>query len=253
MSSNIFDDTDPIILDDQIDIDIDYIEASKNIQGNYSSYVYTALCSIIPLTKLNYSTVIESNKVALSDTTKKTLILDLDETLIHADFKGCYQGHDHFITFIHEKEEITVPIFLRPGLFDFLEKASQNFDILIFTASHRVYADAVLNFLDPDGMIFKNRFYRDSCINVGSKAFIKDLRIFNRKLEDMILVDNSIYSFANQIDNGVLINSFYNDKEDRELTNVLNYLEDYLKEVEDVRLINEKIFNFKLILKDFEH
>jgi CTD small phosphatase-like protein 2 len=133
---------------------------------------------------------------------------------------------------------------------EFLEKASKQFEIFVFTASLKVYADAVLNFLDPDGRIFKKRFYRENCIRIGNKAYVKDLRIFaNRKLENVILVDNSMYSFTNQLSNGVLINSFYNDKEDRELFNLLNYLENFLKDAGDVRLINDNIFSFKAILE----
>ena len=63
------------------------------------------------------------------------------------------------------------------------------------------------------------------------------------------MVDNSMYSFANQIQNGVLINSFYNDKEDRELANLANYLLNYVLVSSDVRLINEKIFGFFSILE----
>jgi CTD small phosphatase-like protein 2 len=231
-------------------IEIDYVEASQNFQGNYSNYVYEVLRSITPLMKLNYSTYINKRRVACpKGTGKKTLVLDLDETLIHADFDKNFQGHDHVITFLHEGEELTVPIFVRPGIQEFLEKASQNFEIFVFTASKKVYADTVLNFLDPDGRIFKTRYYREDCIKVGSKVYVKDLRIFdNRKLEDIILVDNSMYSFANQISNGVLINSFYNDQEDKELHNVLNYLDNYLRDVSDIRLINEKVFNFTDIL-----
>jgi Dullard-like phosphatase family protein len=235
------------------DIEVDFIESRENFQGNYSNYVSSAIRSIVPLTRVNYSSILESQKLLLPEATKKTLILDLDETLIHADFERQYVDHDHLITFLHGDEEVTVPIFLRPGLFEFLEKMSQNFEIFIFTASKKVYADAVLNFLDPDNRIFKFRFYRENCIKIGNKVYIKDLRIFvNRKPENIIMVDNSLYSFANQISNGVLINSFYDDNEDRELLNLCNYLENYLRESADVRLINEKIFNFSSMLDDFK-
>jgi Dullard-like phosphatase family protein len=232
-------------------IEIDYIEASRNFQGNYNNYVYEVLRSLLPMQKINYSSLINKRSVDCMKAVagRKTLVLDLDETLIHADFDNHFSGHDHVVSFLHDGDEVTVPIFVRPGLQEFLEKASLNFDIFVFTASKKVYADAVLNFLDPESKIFKNRFYRENCIKVGSKVYVKDLRIFNnRKLEDIILVDNSMYSFANQITNGVLINSFYNDKEDRELYNVLNYLENYLRDVADIRLVNEKVFNFTSIL-----
>jgi Dullard-like phosphatase family protein len=218
--------------------------------------VYRTLKSIVPLKKLNYKEILDSKKVFLpelqnSEKHKKTLILDLDETLIHADFDNNFFDHDALVSFEYNDNEVTVPIFIRPGLFEFLEAISKKFEIFIFTASLKEYADSILNFLDPENKYFKNRFYRNNCICVKNKVFIKDLRIFaNRKPENIVIVDNSLYSFTNQISNGVLINSFYNDKEDKELLNVLNYLLNYLQNISDVRSINDKVFNFTSIMDE---
>ena len=96
--------------------------------------------------------------------------------------------------------------------------------------------------------IFKRRFYREDCINIMNTLFIKDLRMFeNCRLEDVIIVDNSLYSFANQLSNGCLISSFYNDREDRELFTLFNYLKNNVSKSDDVRSVNEKIFNVNLI------
>jgi CTD small phosphatase-like protein 2 len=47
---------------------------------------------------------------------------------------------------------------------------------------------------------------------------IKDLRIIkNRDLKNVILVDNLVHSFGFQIDNGIPILDFTNNKDDREL------------------------------------
>ena len=132
-----------------------------------------------------------------------------------------------------------------------MEAISEHFEIVVFTASVKEYADAVLNYLDPENKYFKHRFYREHCLNISNRVFVKDLRIFgNRKLENVIMVDNSLYSFANQLGNGVLINSFYNDKEDQELDNLKNYLVGYLSQANDVREVNEQIFNFSSILNE---
>ena len=41
---------------------------------------------------------------------------------------------------------------------------------------------------------------------------MKDLRIIaNRSLKDMVIVDNAVYSFAFQLDNGIPIVPFYSD------------------------------------------
>ena len=67
------------------------------------------------------------------------------------------------------------------------------------------------------------------------------------------MLDNNIYSFSAQLNNGILINSFYNDKNDNELSNVLNYLNNYILPAEDVRKINEQFFGFKKIIDDINN
>ena len=65
---------------------------------------------------------------------------------------------------------------------------------------------------------------------------MKDLRIFrDRDLANLILIDNSPYSFSPQIDNGIPIIPFYNNKKDRELVDLTRYLKK-LRGVDDVRL-----------------
>lgn len=205
------------------------------------------------LKKVNFSEIIKHKRVFLPPIeNRKTIVLDLDETMIHADFDSKYSGHDSIINFKYNDEEVTVPIFIRPGLHLFLQKISEIFEIFVFTASIKEYADSVLNHIDPENKYFRNRFYRESCINLKNKVFIKDLRIFSeRKLENLIIVDNSLYSFNNQISNGILINSFYNDKTDRELMNLLSYILNYLQNIPDIRTINEKVFNFNSIISQF--
>jgi TFIIF-interacting CTD phosphatase-like protein len=81
--------------------------------------------------------------------------------------------------------------------------------------------------------------------------YIKDLRIFNscRNLKDIIILDNSLFSFANQLNNGILITSFFDDKDDTFLNNVKEYLE-YIQNEEDVRKINKESFRFEEIKED---
>jgi CTD small phosphatase-like protein 2 len=65
---------------------------------------------------------------------------------------------------------------------------------------------------------------------------VKDLRIIrNRELKDMVIVDNSVYSFAYQIDNGIPIIPFYHEQTDEEMLHLIFYL-DCLSTCEDVRV-----------------
>lgn len=40
----------------------------------------------------------------------------------------------------------------------------------------------------------------------------------------MVIIDNAVYSFGFQLDNGIPIIPFYNNKEDEELLHLINYL-----------------------------
>ena len=123
------------------------------------------------------------------------------------------------------------------------------FEVGIFTASVKEYADAVISFLDPENKLIKFRLYRNNCINFNNTFTVKDLRIFkNVDLKKIVLIDNSMYSFAPQINNGILINSFINDKDDNELYNALEYLKNFILPSEDVREVNEQFFNFRQII-----
>ena len=67
--------------------------------------------------------------------------------------------------------------------------------------------------------------------------YIKDLEIIlDRNRKDVIIVDNSILSFAFDLDNGVPINSFIgNEEDDRELLYLYSFLEEAAT-AEDVRV-----------------
>ncbi len=72
--------------------------------------------------------------------------------------------------------------------------------------------------------------------------FIKDLRIIkNRNLRDVVIVDNAVYSFGLQLENGIPILPFYSDKGDQELLHLIYYLE-CLAKFKDVREQNRLAF-----------
>ena len=44
--------------------------------------------------------------------------------------------------------------------------------------------------------------------------YVKDLRVINRDLKDILLVDNAAYSYAFQLDNGIPILPYYQGPND---------------------------------------
>ena len=74
---------------------------------------------------------------------------------------------------------------------------------------------------------------------------MKDLRIItNRNLKDLIIVDNAVYSFGYQLDNGIPIIPFYDDTSDEELMHLIFYF-NCLAQCEDVREQNRKAFQLR--------
>lgn len=168
-------------------------------------------------------------------TAKKLLIFDMDETLVAAKFDHNKPANFE-PSFTYEFHGQTVYVRERPYLIDCLEKLLPHYEMIVFTAGVKDYADHILDHIDPENKIFKKRLYRTDCIQV-EQFFVKDLDIIlDRERENMIIVDNSILSFAFDLDNGVPINSFYGqEKDDRELLFLFSFLEE-VAEVADVRV-----------------
>jgi CTD small phosphatase-like protein 2 len=94
-------------------------------------------------------------------------------------------------------ETVEAGINVRPYAIECLKEANKKYQVVVFTASHKFYADVVLDFLDPAHELIHHRLYRDSCFQTEDGVYIKDLRIIrNRTLKDMVIVDNAVYSFG---------------------------------------------------------
>ena len=128
-----------------------------------------------------------------------------------------------------------VHVNIRPFARECLEAANEHYEVIVFTAGLREYADPILDTLDPDGNLIQHRLYREHCDLVKSpeegpseqrnNVHVKDLRLLGgRDLREVLIVDNSIHSFAYQLDNGVPIEDFTVDKNDQELRTLIRYL-----------------------------
>ncbi|CAD8165619.1 unnamed protein product [Paramecium octaurelia] len=179
-------------------------------------------------------------------TDKISVIFDLDETLVHCN-ESILQKSD-FLLNIKMSPNLVVKagVNIRPGAIELLESLVEHFEIIVFTASHQCYAKQVLDYLDPENKLISHRLFRDSCSQTTGTMYTKDLRIFDRPLSQIVLVDNASYNYAWQLDNGIPIVPFYDNKDDRELWGLQTYLMG-MRGVSDVREYNRN----KLKLNQF--
>jgi Dullard-like phosphatase family protein len=175
---------------------------------------------------------------------KKTLFLDLDETLVH-------------VTTDQDKADVIlqmdtspfthayIAVIFRPHLQEFLHILKQKYELVLFTSATKPYADPILDYIDPHNQIFAARLYRHNC-HKNANSYVKDLRIFlsnGRKLKHFVIVDNSHVAFSFQLENGVPASSFMGDKKDMELKFILHYLLSLPNNM-DCRMFNR--LNFRL-------
>ena len=188
---------------------------------------------------------------------KKIALFDLDETLVHCtgDINTTKEKYQNVVEIkLPGKQDIKVGINIRPYWKQTLNLIKKNYYIVVYTASHQAYADAVLDFMDPKKKYFKYRLYRNNCslIDVdGAKFYVKDLEILNKNydLKDIVIIDNSVLSFAYHLHNGIPILPYYDEDKDGSLYVVGLYLM-HIFSKDDLREQNKKHINLDSFLEE---
>ena len=83
------------------------------------------------------------------------------------------------------------------------------YELVIFTASLCKYANPLMNILDLKGLC-TGRLFREHC-DLRDKIYMKDMSRLGRRIEDVILIDNSPNSYRLQPENAIPIISWYDD------------------------------------------
>lgn len=129
-----------------------------------------------------------------------TLVVDLDETQIH--YKENF-------------EPKSLHILVRPYSRDFLKKMSESYEIVIFTAATKEYADKILDTLDTGNSI-SYRLYRHHTSQVDG-INVKDLSKLGRNLNSVIIIDDISDNFYLQPENGIAVTPWTGKETDQAL------------------------------------
>lgn len=159
---------------------------------------------LIPRRQPSYSNQISSQ--TSTRLTQKTLVIDLDETLIHSLAKGGRMSSGHMVEVklnttvgyggatLGPQHPILYYVHKRPHCDDFLRHVCKWYNLVVFTASVQEYADPVIDWLEQERKYFSARYYRQHC-TFRNGAYIKDLSSVEPDLSKVMILDNSPLSY----------------------------------------------------------
>lgn len=189
----------------------------------------------------------------------KTLVLDLDGTLICNTFESPIRSLENskkseVVSIIHtgaDKSKCLLKIYIRPYALQLLKVLNLYYEIIVFTSGVLSYAQPIVDYLDPEGSYISYVLHRQHCI-MSKNWVIKDLRILSqRSLDKIIMVDNSVLSFANNMDNGIYVPTYDGDPNDNELLPLIGFLKQ-IANVDDVRPHVRQFANVQKLFEDYK-
>lgn len=170
---------------------------------------------------------------------RKLLILDLDETLIHANevsltYEPSFRYDQYFV-------------YQRPGLALFLTDISKHYQLAIWSSADDRYVEEILSFITPQGLSWVFTWGRSKCS--WKRDYVFDTYCFEKRLdklkrkgfrmEQTLIVDDSPEKARANYGNAVYIHPFTGDPADNELLHLYQYLLD-IKDVGNVRSIEKR-------------
>ena len=160
---------------------------------------------------------------------KYTLVLDLDETLIHLRQKKdiinikndvnikINNTSDYFYD-NYDKDKNKYLLQFRVGLFSFLTILKPFYEIISFTSATREYADVIINEIEKNRKFFDHKFYREHTV-IYKDTFVKDISRIGRDIKKIIIIDNNERNFVLNKENGIKIAPYYGDEDNNNAVN----------------------------------
>jgi carboxy-terminal domain RNA polymerase II polypeptide A small phosphatase len=175
----------------------------------------------------------------MNEKSDKLLILDLDETLIHATEKELQFSYDFKFDkyYVHK----------RPYLEKFLIDISKHFSIGIWSSADDNYVTEIVKSIKPENVELEIIWGRSRCsikrdYDLDTYIFEKRLDKLKKKgfrLEQIIIVDDTPEKSRTNYGNAIYIQEFSGNTIDEELKHLHDYLLT-LKNVENIRTIEKR-------------
>ena len=167
------------------------------------------------------------------------LILDLDETLVHATRQA--------LDYAPVRQIGPYAVYLRPGVREFLEHVARYFRLAVWTSSSSMYADAVVATLFEDMSVLEFVWSRERC--TPRRDFERDVWVDTKSLHKVkrrgydlrkvVAVDDTPQKYARSYGNLVVVKPFEGDRSDDELIYLAPYLQRLAGEP-DVRRVEKR-------------
>jgi Dullard-like phosphatase family protein len=148
-----------------------------------------------------------------------TLVLDLDETLIHYKTNSSPKWDN-------PKKNM---IILRPDLIFFLKEMKKIYELVLFSYATYDYIEKVLKIIESKEKFFEYILDRRH-ITYENGSYIKNLSLIGRDLKNVIIIDDKPQAFKMHKENGIFIKPFYGD-----CCNNKNILKNLAKILKDIR------------------
>jgi carboxy-terminal domain RNA polymerase II polypeptide A small phosphatase len=169
----------------------------------------------------------------------KLLILDLDETLIHATENELDIPYD----FIFDR----FYIYKRPFLVQFLEEICKHFSVAIWSSADDIYVNEIVRQITPTDCDYLFVWGNSKCTQ--KRDYDLDVYYYEKrldkikskgyKLEHILIVDDSPEKSRNNYGNAIYIDEFLGDQNDIELNQLSVYVQT-LKTAENLRRIEKR-------------
>lgn len=156
--------------------------------------------------------------MSLSNQIKKfTLVLDLDETLVHSivttDVKKINNLKNMNNLLLHYLEnEIHIFVFYRPYMLYFLQEMSKYFNICVFTNGIKSYADIIVTMINTiTSCTYISRWYS----RTGEYPFYKYISIIDHvDTSDVLIIDDNNEIWKDDYKNVIKIRQFYGPEDE---------------------------------------